>query len=152
MLVISYSLFWEIFVVFRHVKQAPPALRLAAENPGVLRSWAVPKGLPLIPKEARLAMHVEDQPVEYADFEGTIPPGNDGTGTVMVWDHGEELSTRFFRRPRRAPSRRSAGHRHRERWLPAGCLATHTSGNPRYAFRICSTALAKPSSSDELVA
>lgn len=90
------------------------------EMDGVLKSWAVPKGVPEVPGVRRLAVQVEDHPVEYLDFAGEIPQGEYGAGRVEIWDRGK------FRLARREPDQLEFNLEGEK--LTGGYVLIHTDG------------------------
>ena len=107
------------FVVQRHqATHLHYDFRLEME--GVLKSWAVPKGMPLEPGVKRLAIQVEDHPVEYIDFAGKIPESEYGAGMVEIWDKGE------FKLDRKAPDLLEITLRGER--LSGGYVLIHTGG------------------------
>ncbi len=104
-----------IFVIQKHdASHLHYDFRLEVD--GVLKSWAIPKGPSTDPKDKRLAVPTEDHPLEYADFEGTIPAGEYGAGTVLVWDTGPYRNL-TEKKGEAIPLGQAVAHGHVKVWL-----------------------------------
>ncbi len=138
-----------VFAVQKHAaRQLHYDLRLEVD--GALKSWAVPKGPSLDPDEKRLAVEVEDHPLEYADFEGTIPKGEYGGGSVLLWDRGAWSPRGDAARALRAGKLRFrlAGEKLRGEWL---LVRTSSGDKPQWLLRKLADDAARPGTKDAIV-